>query len=54
MVPFITSILHQVEISNGMQHKILSLDPSPLLDTGISESVPQGYFPLTYHTESFL
>ena len=31
----------------------VSLDPSPLLDTGISESVPQGYFPLTYHTESF-
>ena len=30
-----------------------ALDPSPLLDTGISESVPQGYFPLTYHTESF-
>jgi hypothetical protein len=31
----------------------VSADPSPLLDTGISESVPQGYFPLTYHTESF-
>ena len=31
----------------------VALDPSPLLDTGISESVPQGYFPLTYHTESF-
>ena len=30
-----------------------SVDPSPVLDTGISESVPQGYFPLTYHTESF-
>ena len=31
----------------------VSADPSPVLDTGISESVPQGYFPLTYHTESF-
>jgi len=31
----------------------VSLDPSPVLDTGISESVPQGYFPITYHTESF-
>ncbi len=30
-----------------------TLDPSPVLDTGISESIPQGYFPLTYHTESF-
>jgi len=30
-----------------------SLDPSPVLDTGISASVPQGYFPITYHTESF-
>jgi hypothetical protein len=30
-----------------------SVDPSPVLDTGISASIPQGYFPLTYHTESF-
>jgi len=30
-------------------------DPNPVLDTGISASVPQGYFPLTadYPTESF-
>tara|TARA_B100000900_G_scaffold411255_1_gene430582 strand:- start:268 stop:9519 length:9252 start_codon:yes stop_codon:yes gene_type:complete len=32
-----------------------SADPNPVLDTGISASVPQGYFPLTstYPTESF-
>jgi len=32
-----------------------SNDPNPVLDTGISASVPQGYFPLTadYPTESF-
>ena len=28
-------------------------DPNPVQDTGISASVPQAYFPITYHTESF-
>tara|TARA_Y100000385_G_scaffold127925_1_gene133135 strand:- start:1755 stop:11438 length:9684 start_codon:yes stop_codon:yes gene_type:complete len=30
-----------------------STDPNPVQDTGISSSIPQAYFPITYHTESF-